>query len=302
MKSPHVVFFAVLIGTISAPFLALSFQIRAIEGLVRNDFALSPAKVELSIAPGETVAKTLTISNRHAKTLDFAVSVEDISGSDNPEEAVVIGGEGNGDGIYSLRDFLKPEVSFFRLGPNEEITFAVGISIPEDAPPGGRYGSVLISSASQESGGSGAVAISRLAALFFVRVGGEAREEGKLEDFRLREDAANPLRFEIFYKNTGNVHLIPYGRIDIKNMFGRSADSLILLPYFALPNSTRYQEIAWNDEVLPGRYSAALLLNRGYGNIVDEKIISFWILPEERLWWLAGALLILALLWNKNKR
>ncbi|MCI0542566.1 hypothetical protein L0Y69_02330 [bacterium] len=310
MRTLQGFFFApFLFATLSAFFMpqfSLAFEKHAREGPARNDFSISPAKIETLVAPGDMVTRMLTVSNRHARSLDFSVSVEDISGSNNPQDPVVIGGERVDQGVYSLKDFLKPEISSFTLGSNEEITFIVTISIPEDAPPGGKYGSVLISSAGNMSGsGGGAVAISRLAALFFVRVEGEAMESGELQDFRLREEdnrASKEKHFEIFYKNTGNVHLNPYGRINIKNIFGREVASLDVPPFFSLPGAARYLEIILDGEVLPGRYRATLLLNRGYGNIVDEKALVFWILPEKWVMGLALVLFILVLLWKYKKK
>lgn len=262
-----------------------AYEVRNMNGEMRNDFVLSPAKIDVSIDPGGTATEYLTVANRQDKEMSFTVEIEDFTGSKDPTRAVLL--LGNEKGPYSLRDFLSPEVSSFTLKPQQMITFPVLVSVPKDASPGGLYGSVLISSA-PSSGGGGAVAVSRLGALFFVRVNGEALENGQLQGFHLKEESKwihqkGPFTFTMLYKNSGTVHLAPYGVIRISNIFGQIIDEFPIDPYFAMPDSVRYREISWNKGMLIGRYTAELLLNRGYGNIIDTAEVSFTVLPSRVL-------------------
>jgi hypothetical protein len=214
--------------------------------------------------------------------MSFSVDIEDFKGSQDPGKALIL--LGNAKGPYSLKDFLMPEVFTFTLKPKQMITFPVKISVPEDASPGGLYGSVLISSVPSPGASDGTVTVSRLGALFFVRVNGAVREEGQLANFNLKGPKKffhqkGPFAFEFLYRNTGTVHLAPYGVIRISNIFGQVVDEFPVEPYFAMPDSVRYREITWNKSALLGRYQAEILLNRGYGNIVDTARVSFTVLP-----------------------
>ncbi len=277
------------------PFGVSAYNIHPISTDIKNDFVLSPAKLEVKLDPGDTSKQEITVTNRQDRSMDFSVSIEDFTGSENPAQAVVLLGSERGP--YSLRDFLKPEIETFTLKPKEEIRFSVQVSIPEDATPGGRYGTVLISSAPSHTNGSGSVTISRLGALFFVRVNGDAKEEGLLSDFHMSGDkkffTQGPFPFEIFFKNTGNVHLVPYGIISVKNILGQEVGSLQIEPYFALPSAVRYRQVTWNKDFLLGRYTATLALNRGYGDIVDRKTVTFWVLPWKILLLGLGAVFLL---------
>ncbi len=65
---------------------------------------------------------------------------------------------------------------------------SVNIAIPADAEPGGRFASVLVSSEPFNStipaDESRARTISRLGALYFIRVAGPVKEDANLKDFR----------------------------------------------------------------------------------------------------------------------
>lgn len=260
---------------------ASAYEIKDVNVEIRNDFVLSPAKIDVAVDSGKSVTEYVTVTNRQEKEMSFSVDIEDFTGSQDPGKALIL--LGNEKGPYSLKDFLAPEVSTFTLKSKQMITFPVVVSVPKDASPGGLYGSVLISSVPPSVAG-GAVTVSRLGALFFVRVNGAVQEEGKLMNFDLKGAKKffyqkGPFIFEFLYRNKGSVHLAPYGIIRVSNIFGQVVDEFPIEPYFAMPDSVRYREITWNKGTLLGRYKAEILLNRGYGNIVDTAEVSFVVLP-----------------------
>lgn len=268
--------------------------------LVENDFTLGPGKTEILLPAGESETRNLTITNRLGRPMNFKIEIEDFVGSLTGERAAILLGEERGP--YSLRDYLQPEVMEFTLNHGERIILPIKISIPEDAEPGGLYGSVLVSTSPiEEIAGEekedirGQVhLVARIGSLFFVRVAGEAKTEGWLEEFNTVDNktfySRGPVTFSIANKNTGNVHLVPYGTIEIKNVLGRKIGEIEIDPYFVMPQSLRYRQATWEKELALGVYTATLHINRGYGDIIDTAKISFWILP----WQIA--LIILAVL------
>jgi len=257
--------------------------------LVENDFTLGPGKIELFLNPGESVTRNLLITNRLGRPMKFRVELEDFTGSSTGERAAVL--LGNKRSPYSLRDFLHPEIWEFTLSHGERMVLPVTVTIPQEMEPGGLYGSVLISTSPsedflerEEEKAKGQVRlVARVGALFFVRVKGKVKEEGRLEKFDTVNSKkfyqSGPIYFSIYYRNTGNVHLDPYGIIEVKNILGRKIGEIEIEPYFAMPNSLRYREVKWDRKLGIGRYTATLFLNRGYNNIIDTAKITFWILP-----------------------
>ncbi|MCD6500612.1 hypothetical protein J7K42_01175 [bacterium] len=291
------------IGIVS-PVCAYSIQ-KLANVPVENDFTLGPGKVEVLLDPGSTTTRNLLITNRLGKVMDFKVEIEDFEGSPTGERAaVLLGGKR---GPYSLKNYLNPELSEFTLAHGERMVLPVEISIPEGMEPGGLYGSVLVSTSppkeilKKEAGKvKGQIRIvGRIGSLFFVRVKGKAKEDGKLEKFDTADSKRfyqkGPISFSILYRNTGNVHLDPYGLIEIKNLLGKKIGEIEIDPYFAMPKSLRYREVKWERGLALGRYTATLSLNRGYKNIIDRASINFWILPWKIL--LIAGIAIFFIIW-----
>lgn len=278
----------IVIGLFCAPFL--SFAQTA--GVPSGAFIVKPAKVELVVAPGEKKESVLTLVNDTALPLHIDISFEDVASSvqtsPNDEPVKLLGTHG---GEYPLRDLFSVSRSAFDLLSGKEVHVPVIIAIPKNVEAGGKYGSVVFTFHPIMTPGapeSANVAIeSRIATLFFVRISGETKEEGKLAAFGLFNNAKSvpspsaqhPLQFQVAYENTGNVHLNPYGRVTLSSSFGYT-QVIPIDPWVVLPGATRMREVALTDALSVGYYRAHIELNRGYKDIIDAEEVSFWVLPK----------------------
>ena len=275
-------------------FFLNAYEIRDTSTEFYGDFALEPAKRDIQMNPGDIKIEILNILNRTDKTLDFKVELEDFIGSQDPSETVIL--KGDEKGPYSLKDFITPEITSFTLEPGQKIILPVTISVPKDAEPGGLYGSVLFSSQANATGGMGTTIISRLGALLFVDVSGEARREGELTSFKKIDTEAGQTSFELLFTNTGNVHLNPFGSVKIFNLAGNQIDEINISQYFAMPDSVRYRKIEWDKGKLFGRYKAVASISRGYDDLVDEMTITFWAISTKTLVTILGGIILLILI------
>lgn len=255
---------------------------------IPGDFVVGPGKAELVIEPGQSKTVELIVTNRTGETRTFNFETEDTAGSSDPATPIVLLGEERGP--YTLRDYIIIPDFSIELEHNERARVPVIVSIPPDAEPGGRYGTVLVTTATKgtpempESGAAPSSAIvTRLGTLFFVTVPGDVTREGALQGFATVPDkkffTEGPVHFQILYENTGDIHLNPYGEIRITNLFNEEVGFVELEPWFAMPKSLRAREISWNRELLIGRYTATVHLNRGYDDIIDTETVTFWVLP-----------------------
>lgn len=270
--------------------VVLAFEKTKIEGMEdQNDFVVEPGKTEIFLNPGETVTKSITVTSRIAKTVKFKLTTEDMMGTNDSLTPIRLLGDEKGP--YSVKNFIEPEITEFSLDLGERITIPVKVSIPLDSEPRGYYGALIVSNEPEVLGGEQssqtegkARLISRIGSLFFLRINGEGVESGFLEDFKLLGPKKafyenRPSGFEISFKNTGNVHLVPHGLITIKNILGKNVGEIPVDAYFSLPDSIRYREVLWQEGTGLGRYTANLSLFPGYGNENQESSISFWIIP-----------------------
>ncbi len=253
-----------------------------------DDFVVGPGRFPIELSPGETVVVEIAISNRMGEGRYFSLATEDMSGSNDPDQTIVLLGEEVGP--YSIRDFISISHDKFYLEHGYRARVPVTVSLPADAEPGGRYGSLLVSTitnprdeGSTSQAQSGSVIIGRVATLFFVTTPGEIDTNSKLIDFSTRNNqkffTKGPLRFDVVTENFGTVHTAPYGSITVRNIMGEQIWVGNIDPWFVMPQSLRTRSIEWEPEFLFGRYTATAEINRGYSDIIDVKTISFWVIP-----------------------
>lgn len=255
---------------------------------VFNDFVVGPGRFELELAPGQSRTVELVVSNRMGVEKVFSFETEDAEGTEDGSKALVLLGDDRGP--YTIKDYISVPHKEFTLQHAERARIPVTVSIPADADPGGRYGSLLISIVSDKNelnsaGGSvpASVLVSRIGTLFFISTPGETETAGETLDFSTVNDTAlftdTPIPMSIVFENTGDVHLNPYGEIRITNFLGDEVGFVELAPWFVLPDSIRNRVVEWDREFLIGRYTATAQINRGYDDVVDTRTVVFWVLP-----------------------
>lgn len=278
-------------------------------------FIVKPAKVEVELAPGEEQTVRLHLANGTAVPLHVETSFEDIApvSQERPtDEAVQLLGEGKSNA--SIKDSLSVSRTSFDILSLHELEVPVTVTIPKNAVPGGRYGSVVFTFTPALSGADSAQNIAvqnRVAVILYIRVKGDVSEEGKLVKFGVFNDArvvaapsaTHPIRFQVAYENTGKVYENPHGAITLKNIFGNTRSQLLIDPFAVLPGATRMREIDQLEPLAPGYYTAEIALSRGYGTVIDFDRVSFVVLPTFRFAAITLTILILlALLIRRSLR
>lgn len=295
------------------PDVVLAVDYGTFGGEANGSFIVGPAKYEMLLAPGETKTHRMTVKSGVDGNQNFKVLFRDFVASENIEEVVRFVDAGVENSPYSLSEYLNVEISEFSLSLRDTITFDVTVTAPGDAAPGGRYGAVIISAQPdvREGPGAGIQFYSEIASLLLVRIEGEIDEFGFVDDFTVNDGyggffAKQPLTFKTFFRNSGNVHLVPYGQIVIKNMFGKKIASLPIDANFALPDSVRLFTSVWPDKdsrpFLFGRYTAELQMYPGYRDIPEMAQLRFWYLPISMILVFLGCVFLLSLVSSYLKR
>ncbi len=304
-RSLSVRYFLIIISVCSGYF-SLFYSAHA-EVLPQNAVIVRPAKVEVTLSAGEERSVMFTVSNGTGEPLRARVSFEDIAAKNQGsaiDDSVRLLGEASG--AHSLKETLNVTQTSFEIQTGKEIGIPITIRIPKGAEPGGKYGSVVFHFSKITEAGNPETNVSlesRIAALLYVRISGEVLEEGKLAAFGLFNNAQTtksptilePLRMQVAYQNTGSVHLNPYGRITVRSLFGKT-HVLPIDPWAVLPGATRMREMNMTESLIPGRYTAHLELNRGYKDIIDEQIVTFFVLPSPS-GWLIFSIVFVFLIW-----
>ncbi|MCX6760282.1 MAG: hypothetical protein NTW46_02985 [Candidatus Nealsonbacteria bacterium] len=268
-------------------YVSLAYSVEDLNFENKGDIVVGPGKAEFFLSPGEKTTKEITISNRSGMKKKINIDVEDFAAS--ADSGTTVDFLGKEKGRFSLKDYVKPEITEIILEHGQRLRLPVEIDIPLNADPGGLYGAVMISASNITEPGSvedntasmSAKLVTRVASLFFVRVKGDVNEDGALRDFKALKSfyEKGSIPFNIAYENKGSVHESPYGIIEIRNMLGKKIDEVQVDPWFVMPDSIRTREVKWERGGLFGRYTATLTLNRGYMDILDTKEFSFWVIP-----------------------
>jgi len=256
----------------------------------RRNFDVGPTSFGIELSPGESAKRTIQVTDwiKEYREDEFQVEIEDFVGSSNLDETIAL--QGSESGRFGAKEWVKPEISDFKLNFGDRIFLDIEIKVPESADAGDHYAAVLVSNIPKKSDEEGSVDSkksnvlikSRVGVLLFVRVKGPVNEEGQLVSFEKDKKwyEKSPVKLQTIFENKGTVRLQPHGKIEIRNMLGKVSDSIDIEPYNVLRESSRKMSYQWDGSgFLIGRYVAKIKIDRGYGDLADEKEVSFWIIP-----------------------
>lgn len=267
-----------------------------------NGFRISPVRSELTIEKGKNESITVTVENPTDIATVAKPIVNDFVASDkeNGEPRLIL--DENAPSPKNSFKKLVGTIPDLELGPKQRKDVNVTISIPADAAAGGYYGAIRFapSAAGQQStvgltASVGTVVLVRVPGnlterLDLVQIG--AAQNGKIGSFFTKGTVTSVIRL----KNSGDIHVQPFGKVLIKNMTGKLVYEYELNNKTPrdniLPESTRRFEDELKSKKLFGRYTieANLGYSQGSGDLISAKT-SFWYVPT---WALIALLVILA--------
>ena len=110
--------------------------------LAQISIGISPLTSEITANPGDTIENYLKVYNPSPDTsVQIEMVAEDIAPTGEVGHVVVEPAETE---TYSLARWIETEPKEFSLAPREEKFVKFTINIPENAEPGGHYGTVKI--------------------------------------------------------------------------------------------------------------------------------------------------------------
>ena len=263
------------------------FKIAA-EGLT-----LSPPSFEMTLKPGEETAYTIRVTNPTKNLIELYPSAGNFTASgDDGQPKYEIGTTAientSSFSIASWISFYTPKVA---LLPEQVVEFKFRIKVPEDAEPGGHYGIVFLGTKPPEDKDQKSqVALSSMVgSLLLVRIPGDVREETSIEEFSAPWFFFTPpVDFNIFLRNTGNIHVRPQGEVSITDWRGQDIDRLDINPKKGsiLPESRRKFDVSWTPNISPfwkiplGKFHATLKITYGQSSKTISQPIAFWVIPK----------------------
>lgn len=181
----------------------------------RNTMIVSPPNQKIMLVPGETYRNAITVFNASDSTgnLKYSVFIGSYSESkgENSKDDY-----GNVDvvteGRYNqIKNWITVDKRSGDIAPNTEDVITYTIEVPEDAPAGGQYATIIVrDDTGKDNTEDGNIMIQssfQIASIIYAKVAGETREEGAISENSIPSFLLNgPLQATSMVKNDGNVH------------------------------------------------------------------------------------------------
>lgn len=213
----------------------------------------------------------LTYINNTNTEINLLLSAQDFSELEDSYKINFLEGKDATNYKYSLSSWISFENKNIQLAPNERKSVKIFID-NKRITKGGHYASILAEIIQPQT--KKEVTIKAiLSTLLFVRAStGLEIEDGKISSLKTSRDGIeHPEAFVLRFQNNGNVHVIPYGLIEVFDPFGNKIAGGILNEgsLDALPESIRRYEIKTKTEsklLMPGFYKAKIAIHYGKTN------------------------------------
>ncbi|MBQ8985239.1 hypothetical protein IJ076_01620 [Candidatus Saccharibacteria bacterium] len=206
-----------------------------------NNFTVSPMKQVINLKPGEEYQGYVLVANPSSSSSDFSFEA-----SINPFS--VSGDDYKTDFSYKsdwsrIVDWMKLEDSEGTLSPNDTMRIKYTINVPTDAPAGGQYAMIGISS--KPSNESGVSDVFRVGSLIYAFVEGVTKREGHILENKIPGFVASGKpTVQVKVENNGNVHETLTTKITVKNVFTGKEEAIStegdsIYESIIMPESTR---------------------------------------------------------------
>lgn len=246
-----------------------------------SSLTLSPMNQMKLITPGETETGTFTVANPSENTseIEYELVVRPFFHNDN-NNAVFEAKED-----YSqMADWITLSKTEGSLEPNKSEEIIFSIEVPENAPAGGQYAAIMVSSKNAVSGGTINERI-ELAHLIYAEVAGETVRRGDITNVNVPSFLlSGNITGSAMIKNTGNVHSNATHTMKIFPLFSNEevfTNEENPQTNLIMPGSSRLTSVTWTETPSIGIFHVLYDVEfEGVKNSVDKYVIicPLWLL------------------------
>ncbi|MDB5254179.1 MAG: exported protein of unknown function [Parcubacteria group bacterium] len=207
---------------------------------------ISPARLELSGDPGETISGEFLLINEQEDTKTFYSSAENFEAQGETGTPTFVSSQ------EGLASWIKvdPEVTLSKAAQHK-VSFS--ITIPKDADAGGHFAAIFLGTTPPKDKGQVSVG-AKVGVLILLRVSGDIKEGGGITGFSTENNktffTSLPVRFVYRFNNSGNDRVNPTGTVVIRDTVFLTAAKLDANSREGnvLPGSTRRFDVVWGEE------------------------------------------------------
>ena len=229
-----------------------------------SSMTVSEPTQKMILAPGETYSGSIKISNSNDNKNDliYSASIGSFSqtGDENSKDDYAIVDHIERSNYNQIMDWITLSKTSGVVAPNTTDILMYTITVPEDAPAGGQYATIIIrDDTNNNEGDDGNIAVQNIiqfASIIYAKVAGETTEVGSvLENSVPVISFGSPLMVSSMVKNEGNVHtdaeyiLQVFPLFSNKEVYSNEEKPMTSL---ILPESERYNSQTWEEAPMVG--------------------------------------------------
>ena len=181
---------------------------------VTSSIVLSPMNQRIILVPGETYVGSIDISNPNSSTqnLHYTAQIDSFSQDSDTKDAKGEVGSSERTNYNIMMDWIVLDKTSGMVAPNSTDKLVFRINVPEDAPAGGQYATILIQNMDDSNPSTGANTFQikgniQMASIIYAEVAGETREAGKITENNIPSFLFDgKLEATSMVRNDGNVH------------------------------------------------------------------------------------------------
>ncbi|MDD5376789.1 MAG: DUF916 domain-containing protein [Candidatus Gracilibacteria bacterium] len=199
------------------------------------NLSISPLKYELTVGAGKETSEIIKVTNNSDIPITLYTSKEDFIAGDDTGTPTFVKPQNQISDEYSLSNWINIENANVTLAKGETREVRFTVKVPQKGEPGGHYGAIFFSPGAPS--GAQVAVVQRLGVLILINVPGDIQIAGSVESFDIGKKLENaftpasdfnafPIVFETKFKNEGNTHLKPTGRIELIDENGETLKNI----------------------------------------------------------------------------
>ncbi|MCC7304302.1 hypothetical protein IT418_02730 [bacterium] len=286
-------------------------------------YIISPSLSRYTFEPNKVIKGTFTLTNSFVsdepEDQAFVLSTKFVfqeNGNKYIYDKVPAGRQN-----YDLTPWITLGITEVTIKQNGSVEIPYTITVPNEPTPGGKYAAIVIEkkTSNGQLSSSGAALDDKIAYQIIGKVAGSEIRNTEIVAFEINKPVfllwpKEEVIFDLSFKNNGNVDFLPSGDIfvhsgKITNAFWNTnfnPEQLVILP-----ENTREYPVSWKpqtglfktdrsgltinlDYFRIGKYYATAKVGYDVNNkrIVEDRLVSFWIIPIPLLLTIFGIFLI----------
>jgi len=237
-------------------FLAGLIGISHTENVLAANTALkvAPTQFHINLDPGQVYSDTLRFTNESDREIVYTVSALPYNLTENGDSSGYEVSYTAESSYNIIKDWISFNVTEGKLAPDESVAVNFTINVPNDAPGGGQYAIIALSTSVRDGDSSKPVSVGEnviFGPVIYATMSGDTQRTAEI----LSNDVSGfylnpPIVAKSRVKNTGNVHaeaayimrVFPFfGGESIYNNEEKPAVEIVY------PDTSRYFSLAWNE-------------------------------------------------------